>query len=236
MLSKFILAGLPLMVAANPIAEPQIINFSAVTAASSVTIQGAPAGASSQANVYNQASALAAASASASTVASAGGLQKRDIFQPAPCTTTTTITSSSSTKCASTTSSTAVISSSVFSVSSAITSTTSAAPAPVNTAASEQDCAAQVVGSGAVPTPDTASAFLAYAPFHAAASAAALPTGYSQSFKDLNASTQQSTYLTWYMLNTYDTVGCASYCDNTTSCEGRSFFVLFMSSRSQKGC
>lgn len=49
-------------------------------------------------------------------------------------------------------------------------------------------CAAQATGSGPVPSPDTASSFLSYSAFASAASAAATPSGYTQAFKNLNAS------------------------------------------------
>ena len=49
-------------------------------------------------------------------------------------------------------------------------------------------CAAQATGSGPVPSPDTASAFLKYSAFASAASAAATPSGYTQAFKNLQAS------------------------------------------------
>lgn len=49
-------------------------------------------------------------------------------------------------------------------------------------------CASQATGSGPVPSPDTASAFLSHAAFASAASAAATPSGYTQAFKNLNAS------------------------------------------------
>jgi hypothetical protein len=49
-------------------------------------------------------------------------------------------------------------------------------------------CAAQASGSGPVPSPDTASAFLSYSAFASAAEAAATPSGYTREFKNLNAS------------------------------------------------
>lgn len=49
-------------------------------------------------------------------------------------------------------------------------------------------CATQAAGSGPVPSPDTASAFLAYSAFASAATSAPTPSGYTQAFSNLNAS------------------------------------------------
>lgn len=48
-------------------------------------------------------------------------------------------------------------------------------------------CQAQPTGFGPIPTPDSPSAFLSLADFPAAASAAPVPSGYSQSFQNLQA-------------------------------------------------
>ncbi|KAM3413470.1 hypothetical protein BST61_g11592 [Cercospora zeina] len=92
-------------------------------------------------------------------------------------------------------------------------------------------CAPQPDGYGPVPTPDTASAFLAYAPLHKAANAApttipsANNTQYEQVFKDLNASVQGSSYLGIYSLKTYDAAKCASICDQTDLCTAFNIFA-----------
>lgn len=49
-------------------------------------------------------------------------------------------------------------------------------------------CAAQPTGYGPVASPDTAAGFLAYAAYASAAKAAPTPSGYSQTFSNLNAS------------------------------------------------
>lgn len=85
-------------------------------------------------------------------------------------------------------------------------------------------CAPQPDGFGPVPTPDTASAFLAYDKLHASASAAptVIPssegTQYTQVFKDLDAATSAQSYLGLYTLKEYDVAECASKCDCTELC------------------
>jgi hypothetical protein len=49
---------------------------------------------------------------------------------------------------------------------------------------------AQPSGFGPVPSPDTASAFLSYSSFKAAATGASVPSGYKQQFSNLQASNQ----------------------------------------------
>lgn len=49
-------------------------------------------------------------------------------------------------------------------------------------------CSAQPLGAGPIPSPDTASAFAAYAPFAQAATGASPPSGYVQQFVNLNGS------------------------------------------------
>ncbi|KAF2164369.1 hypothetical protein M409DRAFT_25248 [Zasmidium cellare ATCC 36951] len=92
-------------------------------------------------------------------------------------------------------------------------------------------CAPQPDGYGPVPTPDTASAFLAYPPFHSSAQAAPtnVPsvnnTQYSQVFKDLNASVSAQSYLGLYSLQSYDVAGCAAKCDSTDLCTAFNIFI-----------
>lgn len=96
----------------------------------------------------------------------------------------------------------------------------------------EDPCAPQPDGYGPVPTPDTVSAFYAYAPFHAMASAA--PTAieavgggavYQQTFLDLNASSSAQSYLGLETLKTYDAAECAGYCDETSLCTAFNIYI-----------
>ncbi|KAH7034272.1 hypothetical protein B0J12DRAFT_536957, partial [Macrophomina phaseolina] len=88
-------------------------------------------------------------------------------------------------------------------------------------------------GAGVVPSPDTDSGFLAYSDFHKAAASAAVPSGYSLNFSDLNAATIISTYLTYKTLDTYDTKACADFCDSTNLCTA--FNVYFERDPSKDG-
>ena len=85
-------------------------------------------------------------------------------------------------------------------------------------------CAPQPDGYGPVPSPDTASAFLAYPKLHQSAKSA--PTSvpskdgnqYSQVFKDLNGAVTGSGYLGLFTLKTYSVSDCAARCDATDLC------------------
>ncbi|TIA26524.1 hypothetical protein D6C81_00676 [Aureobasidium pullulans] len=82
-------------------------------------------------------------------------------------------------------------------------------------------CAAQPTGvaSYAVNTPDdTASAFSANPSFAAAASAAPIPSGYSNTFTNLNASNNAYGYMGYTALSSYDTEKCASKCNAINGC------------------
>ncbi|KAI5248970.1 glycoside hydrolase [Aureobasidium subglaciale] len=79
-------------------------------------------------------------------------------------------------------------------------------------------CAVQASGSGPVPSPDTASSFLSYSAFASAASAAATPSGYTQAFKNLNASNNAYGYLGFTNLASYDSEKCASKCNAISGC------------------
>ena len=67
-------------------------------------------------------------------------------------------------------------------------------------------------------SPDTPAAFLAYQSFHDTANNAAVPQGYSLSFSNLEASSQTTSYLGYKTLSSYDTIACASYCDQLDGC------------------
>jgi len=100
----------------------------------------------------------------------------------------------------------------------------------------EDPCAPQPDGYGPKVTPDTASAFLAYPPFHSMASAAPtvvasnnLASGsgnaYLQTFKDLNASSSANSYLGLYTLTSYNVSACAAHCDSTNLCTSFNIYI-----------
>ncbi|KAG9653022.1 hypothetical protein KCU64_g8177, partial [Aureobasidium melanogenum] len=172
-----------------------------------------------------------------------------------------TSSSSSSSVVASSSSSSSVVasSSSSSSSSSAAASSTSSGTATVNTVSGtsssttacpttpeegtycgfinpEDPCAPQPDGYGPKVTPDTVSAFLAYAPFHSMASAAptVVPSNntasgagnaYQQTFLDLNASSSANSYLGLYTLTSYSVSDCAAHCDSTSLCTAFNIYI-----------
>lgn len=81
----------------------------------------------------------------------------------------------------------------------------------------------QPTGWGPVPIPDTAAAFEAYAPFDILANAAATPSRYVNTFKNLNASAIAYGYLGFTTFESYDVASCAAKCDSMTSCHAFNF-------------
>lgn len=81
-------------------------------------------------------------------------------------------------------------------------------------------CATQPTGAGPVPSPDTASAFLAYPSFASIASAAPTPSGYSKTFTNLQGSSNAYGYLGYTTLSSYDTAKCAAKCNAINKCVG----------------
>jgi len=87
------------------------------------------------------------------------------------------------------------------------------------------DCQPLPQGAGPVASPDTAAGFLASSNYSYAANDADIPQGYSQSFANAQGSVSASYYMGYYTLNSYDTVGCAHYCDAADGC--MSFNIFF---------
>jgi len=86
-------------------------------------------------------------------------------------------------------------------------------------------CAAQPTGAGPIASPDTVSAFLGLSDFAVIASAAPTPSGYVNTFTNMQASNNAQGYLGFTTLKTYDVVGCAALCDKMAGCA--SINVLF---------
>lgn len=96
----------------------------------------------------------------------------------------------------------------------------------VAVASSDSSCALQPAGVNIGPASDTAAAFTKYAGFHGAAISAAYPAGYLISFAGgLKAVAQPDSFMTYYMLNSYNPQTCADYCSNTYGCG--SFNIFF---------
>lgn len=85
--------------------------------------------------------------------------------------------------------------------------------------ASPTTCQAQPTGAGPVPSPDTPSAFLSYSSFASAASGASVPSGYVNTFTNLNASNNAYGYLGFTTLTSYDTAACAKKCTAIDGCQ-----------------
>lgn len=208
---------------ASPAPAPQAVNFAAVAAAPAVA-SGPSYGVSVQTGVYQQSSALSAASAAATTTASAAQ-KKRDLIfgwgaaSTTPCSTTTTAAAAKTT----TTTAKAVSITTSSSSSSSSSATTSATTTSIYSDANA--CKPTATGYAPVPTPDTADGFYAYAPYHAMASSALTPSGYTLSFRDLNASVSQSSYLGVNTLTSYNTTACASLCDSTSPCTAFNVYI-----------
>lgn len=85
-------------------------------------------------------------------------------------------------------------------------------------------CAAQptgvtgIYGPPASPTDDTVAAFAANAAFAAAASSAPIPSGYSNTFTNLNASNNAYGYMGYTLLSSYDSERCAAKCNAINGC------------------
>ncbi|KAI4848522.1 hypothetical protein E4T44_03884 [Aureobasidium sp. EXF-8845] len=83
-------------------------------------------------------------------------------------------------------------------------------------------CAAQPSGYGPITTnpKDDAASFVANAVYANAANSAAVPSGYSQTFKNLNASSQAYGYMGFTNLREYNPQTCATKCNAIKGCMG----------------
>ncbi|KXL51322.1 hypothetical protein M433DRAFT_102178 [Acidomyces richmondensis BFW] len=89
----------------------------------------------------------------------------------------------------------------------------------------EDACAPQPSGYGPQVQPDTPAAFEAYPAFSQDALSAVTPQGYVNVFKNLNASVNANSYLTYETLTSYDVEGCAAFCDNTALCTAFNIYI-----------
>ncbi|KAL8652092.1 MAG: hypothetical protein Q9226_004414, partial [Calogaya cf. arnoldii] len=87
------------------------------------------------------------------------------------------------------------------------------------------DCAPQPAGSGSVPTPDTAAAFRASTELQDFATNAPTPDGYSQAFSNKDGSLSASKYMGLHTIKSYDTLLCASLCDQANDCEAFNVYL-----------
>jgi hypothetical protein len=92
------------------------------------------------------------------------------------------------------------------------------------------DCAPEPKGSAPDTIPDTDKAFQANPFFHGVANIypPVIPSGHSyyvEKFRDLNASTQQNSYLTYYQIDRYSVPDCANKCDQVELCTAFNIYV-----------
>jgi len=96
------------------------------------------------------------------------------------------------------------------------------------TAVSKRDlpaCAPQPTGYGPVASPDTPQAFLGLAEISSIAMNAPTPSGYKNTFTNLQASNNAQGYLGFITMETYDVLACSALCDSMPGCA--SVNVLF---------
>jgi len=79
-------------------------------------------------------------------------------------------------------------------------------------------CTSNPAGTGPTASPDTPSGFISYSAFQAAATGAATPVGYKNVLTNGAGSVQDSTYMTYKMLDSYDPLACAEFCQANQGC------------------
>ncbi|MCJ1485749.1 hypothetical protein MMC06_005924 [Schaereria dolodes] len=94
-------------------------------------------------------------------------------------------------------------------------------------------CAVQPAGSGPVPTPDTVAAFSADPDLQAFSQNAPTPDGYVEAFQGATGSLSASNYMGLYTLASYDTLTCASQCDQASGCQA---FNVYIEPNYHKNC
>lgn len=86
-------------------------------------------------------------------------------------------------------------------------------------------CAPLPTGIDVHPSPDTAAAFSVYPYFSSVALAAPVPTGFTQVYSNMDASSYDLGYLGADFMDTYDTQQCSDQCQNILDCV--SFNIYF---------
>ncbi|KAL8839296.1 MAG: hypothetical protein Q9170_001813 [Blastenia crenularia] len=87
------------------------------------------------------------------------------------------------------------------------------------------NCAPQPAGSGPTISPDTVAALQGNQDLQATATSAPTPDGYSQAFANLDGSLSASKYMGLHTLKSFDTLGCASLCDQADGCEAFNMYI-----------
>ena len=79
-------------------------------------------------------------------------------------------------------------------------------------------------------SPDTPEAFAANPYFASVATAAPTPTGYVQTFSNLNGSNNAYGYMGYTVLNSYDTLLCSQKCDAIDGCASFNLCKIYRAS------
>ncbi|KAI9641482.1 hypothetical protein NHQ30_010290 [Ciborinia camelliae] len=193
-----LIAGFAALVAAIP--APQNIDFNQVNAAAPPAYKGPDYSATKQTITVNNDAGYAKATALATAKATALQNNKRGGGYGAAKPTTSACTTSAA-------------------------QATSAPAAPAAPAAPSVACAVQPDGYGPKVQPDTTDAFLAYPEFASESKNCVTPSGYEQTFVDLNAAVSANTYLGLTTFTSYDVAQCGKLCDNTNLCTGFNIYV-----------
>ncbi|KAF4549404.1 Hypothetical protein D9617_21g096250 [Elsinoe fawcettii] len=223
--------------AAPTTAQATTSTTSSTTSSTTISTTGAATTSSISTTTSTTADATTSSTGAATTASTVSSVSPVLTSSTTSTTTTTGASTTSSTTSVIVTTSTAnaITSSTVFTTSDCTTTTSafSATSSSTTTGPSTpvDSCAPQAGGKGPKVTPDTASDFLKYAPFHSMASAAPTSIGstegatYLQVFRDLDASVSAASYLGLHTLDSYDATVCGKYCDNNKLCTSFNIFV-----------
>jgi len=86
------------------------------------------------------------------------------------------------------------------------------------------NCTQLPLGKGPVPSPDNSHEFLTSKELASQANNAPTPENYTESFKNLQASSSTDKYLGYITLDSYDTSRCASECNSRSDCQSINVF------------
>ena len=89
----------------------------------------------------------------------------------------------------------------------------------------DDPCAPQPAGAGTPPKDDTPEGFLNNPEYKKLAVGAKTPTGYQQSFVNLQGATTGGGYISYKTLDSYDVNACSKFCDDTETCTGFNIYI-----------
>ncbi|KZM22316.1 uncharacterized protein EKO05_0000155 [Ascochyta rabiei] len=89
----------------------------------------------------------------------------------------------------------------------------------------DDPCAPQPAGKGVPPTDDTVNGFLNNDAYKQLAVGAQTPSGYMQSFVNLQGATTGNGYLSYKTLDSYDVATCSKFCDDSDTCTGFNIYI-----------